>query len=317
MTMLPRAGTAPADILALDFETADRKHSACSAGFVAVRNGEVFHEEEILIDPGVAFDPHTTAVHGLDASSVAGAPPYPYFHKVFSELVGPKTIIVAHNASFDLGVVRKSCDRYGLTYPTATYLCTLKLAEAHFTHVPRCTLDNLARHLGFPLNHHNALEDARACLGVYQSVEADLMEQGLTVKDFLHSRAMKMGSIFPRGYQPFKGGGKSYTLPPAPAVPGPLTGKTFCVLGEPVRYTPAQLRKILEDRGAVLAPYFAPNVDYLIVGKKGFFDTEDDVKTVVNEAKALNAAGNLTRIMSEAAFVERLTEVLQAELLAR
>ena len=51
----------------------------------------------------------------------------------------------------------------GLPIPAFHALCSVKLARVAWPQLERHKLDHVAAHFGIPLNHHDALSDARAC----------------------------------------------------------------------------------------------------------------------------------------------------------
>ena len=155
---------------AIDFETATAKrNSACAVGIITVENGQIIEEYSALIQPpNNEYSWHNTNVHGITAYDTRNEP---NFGEVYSEikqrLVGE--MVVAHNASFDRSVLQKSMIEYGLDYEELrikdNWKCTLSLykkkgySPANLNHC--CSIHNI------PLNHHDALSDARACAKLY------------------------------------------------------------------------------------------------------------------------------------------------------
>ncbi|WP_093944561.1 exonuclease domain-containing protein [Actinoalloteichus hoggarensis] len=154
---------------AFDTETANEKRgSVCSVGLVVVDGGRVVRRYSTLCRPPAGLDyfaPRNTAVHGITEDRVHAAPA---FAEVLAELVvavGDR-VLVAHNASFDISVIRQACDQEGLAYPALRFGCTWTWAK-RLLDIPRHRLPDVARHLGLPLGtHHDAADDAEACAGV-------------------------------------------------------------------------------------------------------------------------------------------------------
>jgi DNA polymerase-3 subunit epsilon len=168
--MVPMNGTSlrgvPQDcFVALDFETADQgRDSACSVALVRVEKGTIVRREHRLIrPPRRTFQ--FTAIHGIRWSQVAEAPTFgELWPELASCLVGAH-FIAAHNASFDASVMRACCDQAGLRPPSQPYLCTVKIARQAWNLRPT-KLPDVCRHLGLPLQHHDALSDAEACANI-------------------------------------------------------------------------------------------------------------------------------------------------------
>jgi len=152
------------NFVAIDFETASNFRDVCALGLVAVENGEIVSEKEWLIRPRCNFIGSLyQGVHGISYAMVANKPYFDSIYEELKNLLEGKTII-AHNASFDVGVLKNVCAVYGLEHPDFIYGCTYRLAKRVIRPtVPSYSLSALANKYGLILQHHNALSDARAC----------------------------------------------------------------------------------------------------------------------------------------------------------
>ena len=149
---------------AIDFETAnEQRASACAVGVVRVRGGRIVESFETLLRPReVRVDWGNFRVHGIAAERLHDAPTLadvwpqllPYLHQ---------QPVVAHNSAFDVSVLEYSCRDFGVPIPAFHALCSVKLARVAWPHLERHKLDHVAAHFGIPLDHHDALSDARAC----------------------------------------------------------------------------------------------------------------------------------------------------------
>jgi DNA polymerase-3 subunit epsilon len=63
--------------------------------------------------------------------------------------------LVAHNASFDRGVLQRCCENYGIPAPSLPFVCTVQLARKQWDIYPT-KLPNVCDYLDIPLNHHDA-----------------------------------------------------------------------------------------------------------------------------------------------------------------
>jgi len=160
--------------LALDFETAnERRDSACAVGLAWIEDGQVVRRVSHLIrPPEMRFSPGNIRVHGILPADVANEPSFaevmtPYL----ADLSGG--VILAHNATFDIGVLRSSLRRAGLAIPTLTYLCTVQIARRVFPAPEGCGLGKVARRLGITFEHHDAGEDAYACARIALAAMAE------------------------------------------------------------------------------------------------------------------------------------------------
>jgi DNA polymerase-3 subunit epsilon len=157
------------DFTAIDFETANGfRGSPCSVGLIKVRGGRVAERASWLMRPPAGhdrFDPRNVAIHGITAEDVADAP---RFGELFAEIGGfiGEDVLVAHNAAFDLGVIRSALEVSGMEAPAYDYACTVVLSRKTYRLVSH-SLPFAAREAGVPLeHHHDATEDAAACAGI-------------------------------------------------------------------------------------------------------------------------------------------------------
>ena len=151
------------NFIALDFETANhRRDSVCEMGIAVVTDGTVTESRSWLVRPQHNwFHAMNVRIHGITAERVAHEPEFdavwqeakPYFENAN---------VVAHNASFDLGVLRHVLAQYNLAPPSLTYSCSLAVARRAWKGLPSYGLKALARHFSLPLNHHSAEPDAIA-----------------------------------------------------------------------------------------------------------------------------------------------------------
>jgi DNA polymerase-3 subunit epsilon len=88
--------------------------------------------------------------------------------------------LVAHNAVFDMGVIRASAESRGLNLDPTPYVCSVKLSRAAWPDMKSVRLNLVAERLGLDLDHHNAESDARACgeitLHALERLKADSLE---------------------------------------------------------------------------------------------------------------------------------------------
>ncbi len=148
--------------LALDFETADYgPDSACALGLVRVEEGRVVRKESFLIKPPRASF-YFTWVHGITWEDVRNEPTFAERWPLIEEMARGVSFFVAHNASFDRGVLNACCARYGIAVPDIPFQCTVKLSRRLWNIRPT-NLPSVCRHFAIPLNHHDALSDTEAC----------------------------------------------------------------------------------------------------------------------------------------------------------
>ena len=159
----------PVDFTALDFETANSNAaSACAVGLVRVRGGAVQGRSAWLIRPPAehgAFLPFNIKIHGITPEMVADAPEWGDQLDALRDFIGDD-IVVAHNAGFDMGVIRAACAATVTPTPRLRYLCSVQVSRKTYD-IPSHRLPLAAEAAGFgPFSHHEALADAEACAAI-------------------------------------------------------------------------------------------------------------------------------------------------------
>ena len=153
------------DFITIDFETAKySRESACSVGLVKYKNGKATDTFYSLIrPPSLYIRPDFTLIHGLTVDDVKDAP---LFSDIWENGILPfigKLPLAAHNASFDIGVLRAVIDWYELPPPSCEYFCTVAMSRAVWPELPSHSLPKLAAQFGITYKAHNALADAQVC----------------------------------------------------------------------------------------------------------------------------------------------------------
>src|ERR1700710_696502 len=137
-------------------------------GAVKVCAGEVLGEFQTLVHPGQPITPFVSVLTGITDSMVSTAPGMAAVLPAFLEFAR-SSVLVAHNAPFDIGFLKAACVALGLPWPGFAVVDTAVLARRVLTRdeVPNGKLGTVA-----PFFHaattptHRALDDARATVDV-------------------------------------------------------------------------------------------------------------------------------------------------------
>jgi DNA polymerase-3 subunit epsilon len=137
-------------------------------GAVKVRGGEVLGEFQTLVNPKAHIPPLIAVLTGITNQMVANAPGLPQVLPSFLAFA-QGTVIVAHNAPFDVGFLRRACEACAYPFPRWPVVDTAALARQILLRdeVPNCRLATLARHFHTAITpNHRALTDAQATVEV-------------------------------------------------------------------------------------------------------------------------------------------------------
>jgi DNA polymerase-3 subunit epsilon len=150
---------------AIDFETGKYSpESAVSVGAVKYYDGTVVDSFYSLIRPPILYiRPNFTRIHGLTVDDVKDAPTFADVWKngLLPFLEGLP--LAAHNAPFDMGVLRAALEWYELPVPSLRYFCTLALSRRIWPALESHALTAMGEHFNISYNAHNALADAETC----------------------------------------------------------------------------------------------------------------------------------------------------------
>jgi DNA polymerase-3 subunit epsilon len=153
---------------AIDFETASRERaSACALGLAVIEGDRIVEKREWLIrPPGNHFESINTHIHGIHADLVAREPEFDeLWMEIEPYLRG--AVVLAHNAAFDISVLRASLARYDLESPRIDgYHCTVTMSRKVWPDLENHRLSSVCRFCGIELNHHEAASDALACASI-------------------------------------------------------------------------------------------------------------------------------------------------------
>lgn len=178
------------DFVAVDVETANSNVSSiCQVGIAVVRSAEIKDVWTQLIDPHDFFDPHNTAIHGIDHKMVIG---HPRFEELCDKIGGYLGEIVVSHTFFDRRAISKAFEECGKSLRCGTWIDSAQVARRAWPdrYVLRgYNLENVARDLGIRFRHHDAGEDARAAAEIVLRACADttfgingLLDLGFGVK---------------------------------------------------------------------------------------------------------------------------------------
>lgn len=104
----------------------------------------------------------------------------PVIEKVLPEFLSfcEGTVLVAHNASFDISFIRENAQRQQLPFDF-TYVDTVGIARVLLPHQAKHTLDAVSKTLGISLeNHHRAVDDAEATAQIFVKFTDMLLKDG-------------------------------------------------------------------------------------------------------------------------------------------
>lgn len=136
-------------------------------GAVRVERGQIVGRFEQLVRPAKPPPPFIVQLTGITPAMLRDQPPLADVWRSFCEFVSD-SVVVAHNASFDLAYLNLAAQRFDGRPLAEFYLCTLKLTRRLFPELRRRGLDALVEFFGIPQGRrHRALGDVEITCEVF------------------------------------------------------------------------------------------------------------------------------------------------------
>ena len=140
-------------------------------------NGEITDRFSSFVNPQVPIPFEIEKLTSINDEMVMDAP---VIEKVLPEFLSfcEGTVLVAHNASFDISFIRENAQRQQLPFDF-TYVDTVGIARVLLPHQAKHTLDAVSKTLGISLeNHHRAVDDAEATAQIFVKFTDMLLKDG-------------------------------------------------------------------------------------------------------------------------------------------
>lgn len=300
--------------VAIDFETASVRGTPCAVGVVEVDGGRVGRSAGWLIRPPIfEFSPFNVALHGISPDMCRNAPDWEESLSRIEQFRDGRPLL-AHNASFDIGVIRDACSVTEIPWPELTYACSLVVGRRVWPGLSSYSLPFLAGHLGiYEGSHHEASADAEmaARIGCF-ALDAT---KALTLAEMVASVQGLMGSI----------GGDEWSgchlrdirsaIPVEPS-PGAVPREDHPLFGKSVAFTGAlaiprrEAMQAVVDRGGIAAKGVTRRTELLVTGFQDLtrLAQGQNESAKLSKAQDLLAQGRAIEIVGESDFVKLLAD---------
>lgn len=303
------------EFIAIHFETANRNNnSACSIGLVYVKNNEIVNKRHYFIQPPIMeFDKKNVEVHGITQNDVKHSPK---FSEVWEDIQHyfMDNIIVAHNAQFDMSVLKCLQIEYDLELPDFEYICSIPISTAACPGIGTSMKDR-AEYLGINMgNHHNALDDATTCAnivtqsvasGKINSFRSFIEENNLPIRRF---SKLKHQSYFGKRKNRFQNINISDIIPENDVLENqhhPFNKKNFVFTGNLANTDRKDAMQMVVNLGGFFKSGVSRTTDFLIVGIQDKSLVGDDgISSKERKAFELLSKGFNIEIINEEQFFD-------------
>ena len=168
--MCPKGQLLDSEFTVFDIETtglSKERDQITEIGAVKIKDGKIIDKFSTFVNPKMPISEEITKLTGITDEMVKDAhfieQVLPEFMRFFGD-----GILVAHNASFDTGFIRKAAEVHSLGEIDNTIIDTVELSRALLPELKKHKLDIVCEHLGVSLKgHHRAVNDAQATAEVF------------------------------------------------------------------------------------------------------------------------------------------------------
>lgn len=168
------------------------KNKIIEIGAVKVVDGAITERFSTFVNPEVPIPYNIEQLTSIKDDMVLDAPRIEEILPEFMKFC-EGTVMVAHNAEFDTGFIRKNCERMGLPFDF-TIADTVALARILLPQLNRFKLDTVAKAVGVSLDHHHrAVDDAACTAEIFVKFIEMLHERGMETLDDVN----QMGATSP------------------------------------------------------------------------------------------------------------------------
>ncbi|WMJ88901.1 exonuclease domain-containing protein [Anaerocolumna sp. MB42-C2] len=308
------------DFIAIDFEIANNNmNSACSVGIAAVKDLKIVESEYHLIKPPTDnFRKENTEVHGITLDDVKNADSFPIIWEKIKKYFG--SFVIAHNAHFDMSVLKNSFDTYDMEIPQFYYLDSITISNTICSTAIGTSLKDRTDYFSIDLqNHHNALEDATACANiVICSIKAGDM---ISLADYIN----KYYTVNPHSFSDIKAN-KTFNASKRPAYSNvkisdivattttfnkkhPFYKKNIVLTGELTTLDRKEAMQKIVDVGGLVKSGVSSVTHYLVVGRQDKkLVGEDGLSGKEEKVYDLISQGYKIKIINEEEFIKLLSE---------
>jgi DNA polymerase III subunit epsilon len=307
------------DFITIDFEIANNEYnSACSMGLVFVENNKIIDKKHFyILPPLLEFDPRMSNIHGITTEQVEYAKKFNEIWEEIKQFFQGSTVIIAHNAQFDMSVLHSCLSEYQVELPNFPYIDSISIStRACRGEGVGNSLKERLKHFEIPLdNHHDALADAEAAA----KLVIHCVEQ--TNKKSLDAYCRTYRSISIRNFSELKphtsfGRGKKFNRVNINEIAATvetfdethdLFGKNIVFTGVLQTIDRKSAMQKAADSGGILKSGVSKITDYLVVGKQDKTLVGDDgLSTKEEKAYALIEKGVKIKIINEDEFLRLL-----------
>lgn len=269
-------------------------------GAVRIKNGNVIQQFNTLISDAGWVPPEITQLTGITENMLAeeGMPIYQALQEL-SDFC-KDSILVGHNAGFDVGFLTRAASDRGLVFQN-DYICTLRISRKLYRDAENHKLKTLAEHLDLSVKPtHRSIEDAIAATHLYEKIKNDIIASGITIKSLFKKRKQPTSRSAPVDL-------RTITAQTEFDPDNPFNELNIVFTGTLEHHTRAEGAQLIANLGAKIQNGVTRDTNMVIIG---YYPPHQNIKisSKVKKAVALNEKGHDIQIINSDTFYEWLED---------
>ncbi len=302
------------DFITLDFETAtSQRDSPCEIGLTFAQDGKIIETKSWLIKPrNNKFDHFNILIHGIRPEDVVDKLEFIDLWKEIQPLVENK-FLIAHNAGFDISVLRKTLITYQIPFPTLNYSCSYIFSKKVWPGLPAYDLKTLCKVNNIDFNHHRAGPDSKATAEL--TLKAFEIAGVSSIDNFSEKLKTTIGQLYFGGYRPSETNTIRKSVDQTKIISDPTKhnsesiffGRSVVFTGTLSSMVRAEAQQTIADIGGIIGSSVTKETDFLVVGQQDYRVVGDDgMSSKQEKAVKLIEKGSTLEILSEDDFLKNL-----------
>ncbi|MCX6815482.1 MAG: exonuclease domain-containing protein [Candidatus Aenigmarchaeota archaeon] len=300
------------DFVTIDFETATQdRDSPCEIGLTFVKDDKIVGTKSWLIKPKCYphFNEFNISIHGIKPKDVADKLTFNQIWKAELRALLKNQFVIAHYASFDFSVLRRTLEVYKIPFPNLQYSCSYIFSKKVWPKLLSYDLKSLCNLNKISFKHHRAGEDSLACAKL--SIKAFKLADVKHIDDFPRKLGTTVGKLFAGGYKP----SETRRVNPALIV-GDFSKhntdsifyrKSIVFTGTLSSMVRKDAQQIIANIGGINSDTVSKETDFLIIGQQDFRRVgEDGMSQKQEKSQNLLEKGSSIEVMSESDFLRNI-----------
>ena len=193
MIVNPRGQSLDDTYVVFDLETTGfsaKSDRIIEIGAVKVQNGKIIDRFSTFVNPEIPIPLRIEQLTSINDNMVIDAPKIEEILPSFMEFC-EGSVMVAHNADFDMSFIAANCERIGLPCDF-TIVDTVAMSRYLIIGLGKYKLDRVAKALGIVLeNHHRAVDDAECTALIFLKLCKMLKDKGINNLDEVNKEGKK------------------------------------------------------------------------------------------------------------------------------